>query len=193
VPFDIVGADARWWIWHPSSHDVAQRWLGVPLTSYEWYLLFGAILAWLVRALRPRIERLPLPAYLALAPLVAVAVIVLGIVGFLPFHALEALGLPDGVLVAAHASLALGVALWARSTSVARAPKGLFVIPVVLATWHVAVLALLWSRGEVAGAPGKLAVIVVATSAVTLLFLGQASFGRQNPSATRTAMRPPAF
>lgn len=35
VPFDIVGVDARWWAWHPTGRDVAQRWLGVPLTSYE--------------------------------------------------------------------------------------------------------------------------------------------------------------
>jgi hypothetical protein len=171
VPFDIVGVDARWWTWHPSSHDVAQRWLGVPLTSYEWYLLFGAILAWLVRALRPRIERRPLAAYVALAPLVAVAVIVLGILGFLPFHALEAVGLPDGVLVAAHAALALAVALRARSTSTSRIPGGLVAIPLLLATWHVAVLTLLWSRGEVDGAPGKLAVIAAASAAMGLLFL----------------------
>jgi hypothetical protein len=171
VPFDIVGVDAKWWIWHPSSHDVAQRWLGVPLTSYEWYLLFGAILAWLLRALRPRIERLPLAAYVALAPLVVVAVIVLGILGFLPFHALEAVGLPDLVLVAAHAALAFAVALGARRAATsAPVPGGLLAIPCLLAAWHLGVLLLLRSRGEVASAPSKLAAVVIASFAAVVLF-----------------------
>ena len=56
VPFDIAGVDARWWTWVPSEHDVAQRWLGVPLTSYAWYLIFGGssrgCAAWPSRAWR---------------------------------------------------------------------------------------------------------------------------------------------
>lgn len=180
VPFDIVGVDAKWWIRHPSSHDVAQRWLGVPLTSYEWYLLFGAILAWLVRVLRPRIEPRSLAAYVALAPLVAVAVIVLGVLGFLPFHALEAVGLPDGVLVAAHALLALGVALGAHATPLGRPSRGLLVLPPLLAAWHLGVLLVLWSRGEVEDAGAKLAAVLGASTASALL-LAYFFFGARIP------------
>jgi hypothetical protein len=170
VPFDIVGVDARWWIWHPSVHDVAQRWLGVPLTSYEWYLLFGAVLAWLLAVLRRRIERLPLAAYVGLAPVVALAVIVIGIVGFLPFHAFEAIGVPDAALVAAHAAIALVVAARARPSSKGAASVALRVIPVILATWHVAVFAYLWRRGDVERAGEKLAVILLASTTMMLVF-----------------------
>ncbi len=117
VPFDLAGAAAGWWTWHPSSHDVAQRWLGVPLTSYEWYLLFGAVLAGVCRAVRPRVERRSLGAYVVLAPLVAVAIIVLGIIGFLPFHALEAIGVPAAAIVGAHAAAAFVVAARAAEGS----------------------------------------------------------------------------
>jgi len=189
VPFDIVGVDARWWSWHPSSHDVAQRWLGVPLTSYEWYLLFGAILAGLLRALRPRIERLPLIAYVGLAPFVAVAVIVLGILGFLPFHGLESIGLPDGLLVAAHAVIALAVALRARTRPVERASGELLAIPVVLSAWHVAVLLLLWSRGQVGGAPGKLALILAAVAMALLIGIDR---GLSRPTAGSACAARPA-
>ena len=148
---------------------MAQRWLGVPLTSDEWYLLFGAILAWLLRALRPRIERLPLAAYVALAPLVAVAVIVLGVLGFLPFHGLGAVGLPDGVLVAAHAAVAVAVAVLARSTATTRVAGGSSPFPRSSwrGTWASSCSA---SRGEVAGGAGKLAVLVTASLATMVLF-----------------------
>jgi hypothetical protein len=179
VPFDVVGVDARWWVWHPSVHDVAQRWLGVPLTSYEWYLLFGAVLAWLLAVLRPRIERLPLAAYVVLAPLVAVAIIVLGIVGFLPFHAFEALGVPDSVLVATHVAIALVVVLRARPMSATGAPVALRAIPLILATWHVAVLAFLWRRGEVEGGGEKLGVILAASIAMALLFVRRPGASRR--------------
>jgi hypothetical protein len=165
VPFDIAGADARWWTWLPSGHDVTQRWLGVPLTSYEWYLIFAAVLAGMCRAVRGKVEARSLAAYFALAPLVAVAIIVVGIVGFLPFHALEAAGVPDGAIVAAHAAVALGIAVRARVVGTwARAPRRLEAIPVILAAWHVGVIAMLWRMGEVAGGGEKLAVAVVASA-----------------------------
>ena len=165
VPFDIAGADARWWTWLPSGHDVTQRWLGVPLTSYEWYLIFAAVLAGMCRAVRGKVEARSALAYLALAPVVAVGIIVVGIVGFLPFHALEAAGVPDGAIVAAHAAVALGIAMRARAVGTwERAPRGLGAIPVVLAAWHVGVIAVLWRMGEAAGGGEKLGVAVVASA-----------------------------
>lgn len=169
VPFDVVGVDARWWIWHGSNH-VAQRWLGVPLTSYEWYLLFGAILVGACRLLRPRLEPRSIAAYVVLAPLVAVGVIAAGIVAFLPFHALEAIGLSDLALVAAHAAVCLFVAVRAPRRF-APAPATLTAIVAVLAAWHIAVLAMLWGRGAVADAPAKAALLAVAVAASFILFV----------------------
>jgi hypothetical protein len=172
VPFDVAGADARWWTWLPSGHDVAQRWLGVPLTSYEWYLIFGAVLAWMCRAIWPRVETRTVATYVAVAPLVALGVIVVGVLGFLPFHALEAIGVPDGAIVLAHVAIALVIAARARmQRAQARAPRGLAVIPVILAGWLVAVIASLWHRGEATDGPAKLAIAVLASTAMLVLFV----------------------
>jgi hypothetical protein len=170
VPFDVVGVPARWWIWHPSSH-VAQRWLGVPLTSYEWYLLFGAVLVGACRMLRPRIERRSLAVYVALAPLVAVAVIVLGIALFLPFHALEAMGLPDGAIVGAHAGICAVLALRARRRVAAILPRGVAIVPLLLGAWHAAVLLALWRGGEAADAGARAALILASMTTLAAAFL----------------------
>jgi hypothetical protein len=183
VPFDVVGVDARWWVWHPSSHDVAQRWLGVPLTSYEWYLLFGAILVGGCRLLRKRVEGRSLAAYVALAPLVALGVIVAGVVAFLPFHALEAIGVPDGAIVAAHVAACVVVSLRARGRAVAPplAPA-LAIVPAVLLAWHVAVLLALWSRGAIADAPVKVALFAGAAVTMLVAVIGR-SASRPRPLA----------
>lgn len=175
VPFDIAGVDARWWVWTSSDH-VTQRWLGVPLTSYAWYLIFGAVLAWLCRALKPGIEKRSLAVQVALAPLVAVLVIVLGIVGFLPFHALEAVGLPDAAIVLAHALFAAVIANRARAAArqggAARTggvPRELAAIAILLAVWHFGVILALAGLG---GAPSGGAKLVAASAAVAAnLFL----------------------
>lgn len=167
APFDIAGAAARWWTWLPSAH-VAARWLGVPLTSYEWYLIFGAALAWLCRVVRPRVEKKSAGAYLLFAPCVALGTIALGVVGFLPFHALEALGLHDAILVGAHVVIAAAlVARARREGQPAALPRALASIPIALALWHIAVLAEL-SKGRGLAAIG---VAVAATLAMLFLFL----------------------
>ncbi|HEY8087398.1 MAG TPA: hypothetical protein VIF09_06125, partial [Polyangiaceae bacterium] len=171
VPFDIAGVDARWWTWTPSSRDVAQRWLGVPLTSFEWYLLFGAVLVGACRLVRPRVERRSVLVYALLAPAVALAVIVAGIVGFLPFHALEALGVPDSALVGVHAGVALAIAVFAPAVAVPRAPRSLAIVPVVLGAWHLGVLALLWQEGVASQGATKLGVSAVAVGMVVGLFV----------------------
>ncbi len=182
VPFDIAGAGARWWTWVSAgargNHDVTQRWLGVPLTSYEWYLLFGAVLAWLCRALRPRVEGKSVATYVVLAPVVALAVIVLGIVGFLPFHALEAIGVPDAAIVATHAAVALALAIRARRSEPEGAPlSGLAAIPPLLAVWHVAMIAWLWRVGGVSDGPSKLAIAALASAVMLALFVVRSPLG----------------
>jgi hypothetical protein len=94
MPFDILGPREGWWRWFDDDPNIAYRWAGVPVTSYYWHLAFGGILAYLTaRASR---ERTP-PAWFT-APL-TVATIVLGVIAFLPFHGLKALGVSDGVIV----------------------------------------------------------------------------------------------
>jgi hypothetical protein len=175
VPFDIAGVDARWWVW-TSGHDVTQRWLGVPLTSYAWYLIFGAVLAWLCRALKPRIEGRSVAIQVALAPLVAVLVIALGIVGFLPFHALEAVGLPDAAIVLVHAAFAAVIAYRARAGrreagSVGGVPRELASIAIVLALWHLGVILVLAGLGGAASGGAKVAAASAAAGANLFLFV----------------------
>lgn len=184
VPFDITGVDARWWWWVASDRDVAQRWLGVPLTSYYWYLLFGAILAALCRAVRPRLERRSLLVYATVAPVVAVGVIVLGVVGFLPFHALEAVGVPDAAIVAAHVAGCVVLA-WRglRGRAEAIMPPIAFV-PGALYVWHAAVLAALARGGVVGDVAIKGATIAGAAAALALVGFGaprrvERNFARQ--------------
>jgi hypothetical protein len=112
VPYDTFGPGAGWWQWSASDPNMKTRWLGVPVTSYEWYLVFGAMYAGLLRALKPKLARwTTAPGYILLPPLVGAGVIVLGVAGFIPFHLLKAAGAPEGAIVAAHLA-AVGVIAW---------------------------------------------------------------------------------
>jgi hypothetical protein len=193
VPFDIAGPDARWWLWSTSDPNLAARWLGVPVTSYYWYLVFGAILAWLCRWLRPRIEPRPLVAYLALAPLVAAAIIVAGMIAFLPFHALVALGVPAGVVVAAHlggcGALALGRA---RLATAAPLPWRLRFVALGVSAWNVVVIAHGAARGRVGDAGWKLAAALLASLGSLALAWSWARARRAVVAASPSVSSPPA-
>jgi hypothetical protein len=162
VPYDIVGPDAGWWKWSAQDAVLSARWLGVPVTSFYWYLLFGAIFAALCRLLRRRIEGRPLAVYFALAPLVAVAIIVIGIVAFIPFHLLKALGVPDGAIVATHLAGCLVLALAVRAPGAAPAPREAVIAAAAIYGWPLVVLVVLWSQGRAEDAPIKLAAIAFA-------------------------------
>ncbi len=144
VPFDVAGVRAGWWRWAGTDPNLAVRWLGVPLTSYYWYLAFGAVYAALGRLGR-RLAKRPLALAIALAPLAAVGVIALGTLAFQPFHALVALGVRTEIVVAVHVALcaALAVALRPRGSSALRDPslRPIAAVPLVLGAWHLAVLA----------------------------------------------------
>jgi hypothetical protein len=160
VPFDVAGVAAHWWRWSSGDPTLAARWLGVPVTSYAWYLIFGAVYAALGRALRARVERRA--AWLFIAPVAAVGVIGLGTVAFLPFHGLRALGVPADAIVAAHLTVCAAL-------STARAPRAaspaLVAIPAVLGAFCVGVLFTLASRAELSRAP-------LAIAAALLSWLG---------------------
>jgi hypothetical protein len=146
VPFDISGVAVGWWRWLDTDPVLAFRWLGVPVTSYYWYLIFGAVAAAQCRLLWPRLER----RSFALAALVALVagfgVIVFGVLGFLPFHGLAALGVSHGTIVAAHLAGCAILALVVRGRP--SEPSRMITAAVLLLVGsHVALLAF----GAIAG------------------------------------------
>lgn len=102
VPFDLAGVALGWWTWLDTDPNLAFRWLGVPVTSYYWYLIFGAVAAGLGRLFWPRLERRSFALALPIAIVTGTLVIVFGVLAFLPFHGLSALGLTHGTIVALH-------------------------------------------------------------------------------------------
>jgi hypothetical protein len=185
VPFDIDGPGAGWWSWSPSDPNLAVRWLGVPITSYYWYLLFGAVFAGLSRGLRKPIAARSLGVYFAAAPLAGIAIIVLGSIAFLPFHALKALGVSDDLMVAGHLVLCFCVALFVRPTP-RRASWDIVAIVVSLYVWHFGVLLSAWASGELDRAPTKLAVFVMVGLASSLLLAPRPALARAEPAARPT-------
>ena len=150
VPFDTIGVPAGWWVWGAPAEAAVQeihleavktRWLDVPVTSYLWYLVFGAILTAVLRGVRSRMEHRSLGVYFLAALPVALVIIVLGVLAFNPlFWGPRAVGIPDDVIVAGVMLLGIGLA-W-------RSPRGApdwigrvtlsvqgFMIGVLLYTW----------------------------------------------------------
>lgn len=116
VPFDIAGVAVGWWTWLDTDPNLAFRWLGVPVTSYYWYLAFGAVAALLCRALWPRLQKRSFALATVVALIAGFFVIVFGVFAFLPFHAAAALGASHGAIVAVHLSACAVLALAVRGT-----------------------------------------------------------------------------
>jgi hypothetical protein len=140
VPFDTAGVIAGWWTWSPKDPNLAVRWLGVPVTSYYWYLIFGAVYSLLCRWMGPRLSRRRFALAVALAPLFGLGVIVFGVIGFLPFHGLVALGVPDGAVVGVHLAGCVLLLLLLRPRVPGPAWGALLLVPFVLGGWHLLVL-----------------------------------------------------
>jgi hypothetical protein len=149
VPFDIAGVHAGWWRWSGSDPTLAVRWLGVPVTSYYWYLAFGAVYALLTRAAKARVDRRA--GWLLLAPVAALGVIVGGALAFLPFHALHAVGVPESAIVALHlagcSALALSSTPGPRTGVASRDGLAVTAIPFVLGAFHLLVIVALVAGG----------------------------------------------
>ncbi|MEQ9077444.1 MAG: hypothetical protein RLP09_26520 [Sandaracinaceae bacterium] len=139
VPFDIAGVALGWWTWMDTDPVLAYRWLGVPVTSYYWYLAFGAVAAGLCRLAWPRLEGRPFAVAAGLALVAGSLVIVFGVLAFLPFHGLHALGLSHGALVALHAAVCVALALLLRGTPT-RAHPLIVAVVVVLPGAMIAVM-----------------------------------------------------
>jgi hypothetical protein len=169
VPFDLAGVDAGWWAWTGADPNMAVKWLGVPITSYYWYLTFGACYPLVLRAFRPWLERRSLGLYLACAPLAGVAILIAGTIAFLPFHGLKALGVPDGAIVALHVAGCAALALVHRRAFARRAERPFLWIAGALYGWHVVVLIALGARGEVPQLGAKAALVAVAAAGAAWL------------------------
>jgi hypothetical protein len=185
IPFDVAGVRAGWWRWSDADPTLAVRWLGVPVTSYYWYCIFGAVYAALCRALRGFVSRRALWVQFALAPLIAAGVIVGGTLAFLPFHGLRALHVPEGLVVAAHlaACAVLAAYVLVRAARVGGRANGsaidtaaasgtaraLAAIPLALAAYQLSVLIALAARGPLDRAPAALATAAAAALALALL------------------------
>lgn len=126
APFDVVGPVARWWTWSDGDPNTAYRWAGVPVTSFYWHCAFGGILAALTaRAARHRRPPLWLAVPLSLATIVA------GVIAFLPFHGLKALGVRDGLIVGALLGVCAALTAFAAATRRTPRPRD----PALLGFW----------------------------------------------------------
>ena len=162
VPFDLTGIGAGWWRWSTSDPNLATRWLDVPVTSFYWYLLFGPAYALVCRAAW-RISKSR--AVYALAPLAALLMIVMGVLFFLPFHGLHALGAPDDAAVIAQIFLCAMVAIVFAPREPLAVDRTLLAVPILLTVYLDAVM--------VAVAPPQLGSRVVCAlfAAAGLLFV----------------------
>jgi hypothetical protein len=173
VPFDILGPVNRWWSWSATDANVAARWYGVPVTSYYWHFAWGGILAGLTRAFgRYAGEPRRLLRVAALAPPVAALTMVLGVISFLPFHALKARGVPDGAIVAGALASSLLVALLARrGPRPERQDARLFAIPCLYYAFHLLAAAARLATGDAPfGAQTTVIACVVAGALVAYRF-----------------------
>jgi hypothetical protein len=182
-PFDILGPDQGWWSWSATDPNMAFRWHGVPVTSYYWHLAFGGILAALTRAFGNYGGEPSRPARIAILALpVTILTIILGVISFLPFHGLKAVGVPDGTIVAGFFVVSLVVFVLARWRSSPNPPAydaRLLAIPLFFYAYHL-LAALVRVATGAPGFGGRLAVIVSVT-ALALLAHGLAHRFRAEP------------
>jgi hypothetical protein len=140
MPFDVTGVAIGWWSWSDQDPNLAVRWLGVPVTSYYWYLLFGAIYSLICRFSRTKLERRALGLQAALAAPAGLLLIVIGFLSFLPFHGLKALGVRDDFVVLFHLIGCAALLLSTVPRALGRSPGALAWVPLGLGGWHLALL-----------------------------------------------------
>jgi hypothetical protein len=171
VPFDIMGPDCKWWWWNEDAEDpwglVAHRWLGVPVSSYCWHLLFEGS-QWLVaHRLRGRVDRFTTRSVTATIlralPLAAIAgalSVVVGVIVMMPFHLFRGpLGFNDGVFTVTLLVVASLAFLTARKRG--EDPPDWGLLSWIL-LWNFFFLALgywAWLGGGIPQVPGKAIVI----------------------------------
>ncbi len=178
VPFDIMGPDCGWWVWHEGGEDpfglVDHRWLGVPVSSYCWHLLFGGSAALISRRFGARLSpqlagRGLLRASLTLLPTSAILgalTVLLGVLVMMPFHLFRAVGLSDGDFTVTLLVTASLVMLLSRSRDDAGPPVwSLLGWVMVWSFYYLALGWLVWEGGDIVDWRVKALVI----SAVTVI------------------------
>ncbi|MFT5434924.1 MAG: hypothetical protein ACI9OJ_005640 [Myxococcota bacterium] len=185
VPYDMLGVDAGWWVWfdnveaalHPRFVEaVSTRWFGVPVTSYYWYLMYGALLSIFSRFAWARLKGASLTRKLAAAPLVSVAVVVAGALAFeVMFWAPRALGASDHAIVGTYLALVLCFAALVRAPKAESAPRWLVAMPLAFHGYHLIILAWLWSRGDFSDGLAKTAIVLSAATVTMALMLTRQS------------------
>lgn len=136
APYDIVGARLGWWTWSETDPNAAYRWQGVPVTSYYFYLAFGGAAAWLTRVFGGR--------RLVLAPAVALLVILVGFLGFVPFHLLKACHVSDGTIVGGGLVVCAIAGVVSPKTPLRNSDRLLFAIPIVVYVFELAIALGAW-------------------------------------------------
>lgn len=167
VPFDSLGVDAGWWWWvdnsadalHPRFVEVLEtRWFGVPVTSYYWYLMYGALLYVLSHLAWRRMERKgrSLRTRLLVAPLVSVGVVVGGALAFEVMFWLPRLtGLSDHAIVATYIGSVVILAATVRAPEAKPAPRWLLGNVAVFYVFHLALMIWLATQGGLSSPSGK--------------------------------------
>jgi hypothetical protein len=186
VPFDILGPVAGWWSWSDRDPNMAYRWLGVPVTSYYWHFAFGGILAALTRAARPYLTG---PRRFLLALPVAGLTIVLGVLSFLPFHLLKALGVADGTVVAGLLGLGVAVLVLAKKTPPGDRDALLLATPVLFYGAHLLFAVVLFMVGLV-GFGSRFAAIAVVTGLAAVAHARAHRLGAEPPPTPEPAQSP---
>jgi hypothetical protein len=187
VPFDIAGASLGWWTWLDGDPNTAFRWLGVPVSSYEWYLIFGAVATGLCRVLWARLKARPFALAAAIALPAGFGVVFFGVLGFLPFHAIAALGLEHGTIVMAHLVVVSLALLAVRGPSV-RVDRWVALSALLLPTVCVAMLVVAAIGGGLEAPAVRVGWAAAALTGLVLTTLGL-PLRRSAPSATLEVAR----
>ncbi len=188
VPFDSLGVDAGWWIWidnpgeayHPRFIEaVKTRWFGVPVTSYYWYLMYGALLALLTRGVYAKIKQRSLALRLLIAPGISMSVMVLGALAFeIMFWLPRGIGISDHIIVATYLGFILAYAATTRAPNAQRAESWLLSNALLFHGYHLILMAGLWSQGRLTHGAGKLVLISCAIALSLTVVLALPLVGR---------------
>jgi len=162
IPFDIMGPDCGWWWWHEGGEDpyglVGHRWLGVPVSSYCWHLLFngsqGSVTSRFSEGLQARLGGRGLLATLAgLTPatmILGALGLLMGVVVMMPFHAFRAVGFTDGVFTATLLVVAsLVMLLSSNRPNTEPAARGVLLWVLLWYIYNLILGCVVWSGGEV--------------------------------------------
>ncbi|MFT3776189.1 MAG: hypothetical protein QM820_63405 [Minicystis sp.] len=186
-PFDILGPALGWWSWSDTDPNMAFRWHGVPVTSYYWHLAWGGLLAAITRLFGRYGADPKKPVRIAVLALpLSFLTIFLGVISFLPFHALKAAGVADGTIVAGLFVVSVAVAALSRPADVPRVlDRRLLTIPVFYYSYFMLAALVMLATGT-PGFGGRMVVI----ASVTVAALAAHIWAHREPRERQEAAAP---